>query len=109
DVHHPRGAARHEGRAGLVPHPDVLEIGQRSTVEAPSRDGHCPALLIERLRVAQIDQLILGKLRMQRDVHVTVNGTWQAGPSCPVRSRAAGNRMRVEHAVADDAETTGAL
>ena len=88
---------------------DVPDVGERLPSKRPRAMRHRPALLVERLRVGEIDELVLGKLRMERDVHVAVNGAGQAGLAGPVGRRAAGDRLRIEHAVADDPQLAGAL
>ena len=72
-----------------IEHEDVFDLGQRLAVEAPSRNADGPALLVERLGVREIDETVLCELRMERDVHVAVHGSWQSRLASPVRRRRA--------------------
>ncbi len=55
-----------------------------------------------RLVIGEVHQLVLGELRMERDVH-------QASQAGGLHLRQAGDGRRIEHAVADDPQPTGAL
>ena len=74
-----------------------------------ARDADRAALLVEWLRVREVEVSVLRELRMERDLHVAVHGARQAGLAGEVRRRAAGYRLRVELAVADDSQLAGAL
>ena len=86
-----------------------LSVGERAAGPARARDGERRAVVAERLRVAQIQRLVLRELRMQRDVHVAVHGARQARRARGERRRAAGDGIRVELAVAHHAQLAVAL
>src|SRR5262245_58047499 len=109
DVEHAVLAERDARRAGGIEDEDVFDVGERLAVEASARDGDGAALLVERFRVGEIQELVLGELWMQCDVHVAVNGAGQTRLTGEVALWSAGNRVRIEHAIAHDAEIPGAL
>ena len=80
-------------RGGSVARGRPLPVRQRSAVRSARR---------LRLVIREVDQLVLGEPRMEREVH-------QAGEPGRLHLRQAGDRRRIEHAVADDAQASGAL
>ena len=108
-VEHAVFAERDARRAGRVEDEDVFDVGECLAVEARARDGDRAALVVERFRVPEIQEFVLGKLWMERDVHVAVHGTRQSGLTGEVACRSAGYRLGIEHAVAHHAQLTGAF
>ena len=79
-----------------VAHHEVAHVGERRAVQPPARQHGRPPSVLDRLRVGQVDEPVVGKARMQRDVH-------EAAVAVGSHPRHAGNRMRIELSVADDA------
>ncbi len=96
-------------RAGLE---DVLHVNERRPIPGASHQrrlaGHRRRAIGSgrrvrvghRLVIRDVDPLVVGEARMQDDVH-------QALQPLHVHARYAGYRVRIEHAVANDAKTTG--
>ena len=78
---------------------DVREIGDRRPVEAATshRQRRLP-LGAGRLQVGEVDEVVGRKLRMEQNVH-------QPRSSLDAHRRDAGDGFRIQHAVADDAES----
>ena len=81
---------------------DVLDVLQRRAVEHRACERGGREVVLTGLRVAQIDDLVLGEPRMQRDVEKT-------GEHAREHVRCSGDRRRIELAVANDSQPTLAL
>ena len=101
--------ARCAGRSAPgVGHEDVLDVGEGGAPVEPGarqRDrGRAPRgpargrgrAFRDRLRIGEVDEPVVGVARMDRDVH------HPGAPGAHVRLGHAGDRLRIEHAVADD-------
>ncbi len=110
DVQHAVAAEGHACHAvALGAHEDVLGVHERRAVPAPARDGRGLPLLVERLGVAEVDQLVGGEVGVQHHVHVAVDGArFTRDADVPRRGRA-GHRRGIELAVAHDAQAPGPL
>ena len=95
--------------AGLRQNENILHIGERAAIPAAACDSGGSFAAIQRLGVGEIHEMILGKTRMERDVHVAVDGARIARFAGPIGGRSAGDGLRIENAVADDAQAAGAL
>ncbi len=101
-----------EGNAGWAAplrHEDILNVFER--VAFPTRTCHGGDLLLiaNRLGVADIDEMVLRKTGMQRDVHISVDSAGHARSAGEVGDGSSGNRLGVEHSFADNPQTTCAF
>ena len=106
-IQHAVAAERHARRARCASrrHEDVLGARQApcASHDGP-RDRDGVALRVELLGVVEIDVAVLRELRMKHDVHQAVHRARQPGLAGAVVRRHAGDRLRIELAVADDAQ-----
>ena len=111
DIQHPIAAeydARSEAAVGgagaSVPglgDQNIFDVGERLAVPLPARNGQRRALhsaFFHGLRIREVNQLVLGELRVEDDVH-------QACQTAGVNVRQAGDRLLVEDAVANDSQS----
>src|SRR3954471_24443567 len=98
-----KGDARHTA-SPVVGYEDVLHVDDRLAIPRAAGERHGAAPFVERLRVGEIDVLVLRELGVEYHVHVAVDGAGQAGDPREVPLRQPGHRLRIEHAVADDAD-----
>ena len=100
---------RNARSAGCIQHEDIPHVGERVSIPMPARQGHRSAFLIERLGVGEIYEAIFGKPGMESDIHEAMDSARQAGFAGEVRGRDTGDGFRIEHSMADDPQTAGAL
>ena len=74
-----------------------MHVGQRLAVPRAARDGQRNAVFALRLVVAQVDIVVLGKMRVQDDVE-------QPREKSAPNRRHTGHGFRLEHAMPDDAQ-----
>jgi hypothetical protein len=96
----PIGPERHRSpgwrsSARRISDKELLDINQRHAVQTTADKGRCVSLVTETFDVAQIDQTVVGELRMENDLQ-------QSGQNRAVDSRNAGDRLRVQNAPTDD-------
>ena len=81
-------------------HQEIADVGERAAFESAARERRRALAVLDGLGVGEVDQTVVGEPRMQRDVH-------EAAVAVGPHTRHAGNRRRIEYAVADDAEPAG--
>ena len=93
-----------EPRVGVegLGHQQVLHVAQRVTVQPAPRQGGRAAAVVVPLGVGEIDQPVVGEVRMERHVH-------QAAVAVVPHFRHAGNGARVELVIANQAQPAVAL
>src|SRR5262249_7473708 len=85
---------------------NIARVDECASVPSPACQRYCPCVITSargstgRLVVRKVDQLVLGEPRMQRDIHET-------GQALRLYLRQAGDGIWVEHAVADNPQTSG--
>ncbi len=94
-----RASGRRTGTPG-VGLEDLLDVRERLAVEARARRRD-RRLRAARLHVRQIHEPVLRELRVQHDRVQAARGDRRVGPS--------GDRRRIEHSLADDAQGAGQL
>src|SRR5690606_20812581 len=80
---------------------ELANVGQRSAIEAPAREPDRTVLVAGRLRVREIYPAVLVEARVDRDGH-------QPAPASGIDLGQAADRLRLEHAVANDPKARGA-
>jgi hypothetical protein len=98
----PEGAAAARGPAGRFPRlgdKDVAHVGKARAVEAATRHGQRHAA-IAVLRIREIDQVVRGEVRVQRDVV-------QAADEIGVHRGRSRDRCGIEDTIADEAQAAG--
>ena len=88
--------------AGALGDEEVLHRRQRLAVPRAARQRQRALIGSERLRVGEVDVAVLGKARVQRDVH-------QAREALRPHHRYPGHGRRVQHAIADHAQLSASL
>src|SRR2546425_4656777 len=88
---------------------DIPHVYERFAVPASACDGVGRPVAFQRLRIREIHEMIFSKTWVQREVHQSVNSAGIAGFARISRSRHACHRLRVENAVANNAELSGSL
>ena len=58
---------------GEIRDEDVANLGERLAVPPSAGNRDRPPLLVERLGVGEIDEPVLGKSRVEGDIHEAVN------------------------------------
>ena len=81
-------------------HQEIADVGERAAFEPASRERRCAFAVLDGLGVGEVDQPIVGEPRMERDVH-------EAAVAVRPHAGHAGDRRRIEDAVADDADPAG--
>ena len=97
-VEHAVAAEGNARSAGFRQNEDVLHVGKRAAIPAPARDRGGSFSAIQRLGVGEINEVIFGKSRMERDVHVAVHRSRPARFSGPIRGRSSRDRLGIKHA-----------
>ena len=82
---------------------DVLESGERLAVPAGAAEAERGGLIADGLRVGEVDDAVVGELRMQHDVLIAVHGAGQTGNPRPERVGTARDGLGIQHAVTQDA------
>ena len=81
-------------------HEEIANVGERAAIEPAPRERRCAFAVLDGLGVGEVDQPVVGETWMERDIH-------QAAVAVRSHARHAGDRRRVEHAVADQADPAG--
>ena len=90
-------------RIDVVGHEDLLHVGERLAVPRAAANGIARQVVADRLVVGEVDPAVLLECRMQHDIHQPCLG------AAVDHLRHSGNRVRIDHAVADDAKRAGTL
>jgi hypothetical protein len=108
DVEHSIASKGNARRSRGVEHEHVADLRELLSIPAAAGDRHAP-VLVHRFRVRKIDPAVFGKLRVKRDIHVSMNRARQSGLTGPIGGWCAGYGLRREHSVADVSNLTDAL
>ena len=108
-VKHAVAAESNARSAGFVQNKNVLHVGERAAIQSPARDRSGPFSSVQRLGVSEVEEVILREVRMERDVHISVHRARPARFSGPIRCRSAGDGLRIEHTLANNPQSPGAL
>ena len=81
---------------------DIADVGECLAIEASACEGQRVLRALQRLRVCQVDQMVLRELRMERNIH-------QSGEALRAHSRNARNGLGVQHTIPDEPQLSSAL
>src|SRR5678816_462015 len=62
-------------------HENIAKLDQRLAVPLSAGEADCSLVSIQGLRIREIDEMVLRKTRVQRDIHQAMNRTRIAGPA----------------------------